>query len=363
MARYRAGGLVLGGNLTVMKNMIVMLDITGEGDLTIDNVVGLAPPATRAVAADDTSSWNKEMADFVCDGTDDDVTINAALDALPDDGGRVILLEGTFVCTGSLVIPSNTTLQGMGPATVIAIADDMDANLHLITNSDPTGGNEGIVIRNLKLDGNKANNSAGIQRGIFFDNISYSTIENVIVTSFRNDGFILYDCDYNLVSNCLITLNDGTSGFSLDGAAMPIRSRYNRIIRNTILSNKFFGLIVNGDGNNENLIAENMVRSNGRDGIHIDGGKNNTVIGNHVSDNSTDAANTWSGIMVTNDADNTNLQCNTVRGVGHKYGIRINQPTCDKTFVTNNDLLNSATTAAYSNAGTGTNTTPGNRVA
>ena len=50
--------------------------------------------ATYIVAASD--SRNKDLADFVADGTNDEVEIQAAIDALPATGGVVYLLEGTF---------------------------------------------------------------------------------------------------------------------------------------------------------------------------------------------------------------------------------------------------------------------------
>ena len=39
--------------------------------------------ATLTVAANDASTYSKEAADYVCDGTEDDVPIQAAIDALP----------------------------------------------------------------------------------------------------------------------------------------------------------------------------------------------------------------------------------------------------------------------------------------
>ena len=51
--------------------------------------------ATFVVAASD--SKNKEKADYVCDGVDDQVEIQAAIDALPVSGGKISLSEGFFL--------------------------------------------------------------------------------------------------------------------------------------------------------------------------------------------------------------------------------------------------------------------------
>jgi len=70
--------------------------------------------ATLIVAASDSSEPSKDQADYVCDGTDDHVEIQAALNALPAEGGRVVLSEGTFNCAGSVLPGAHATLSGHG---------------------------------------------------------------------------------------------------------------------------------------------------------------------------------------------------------------------------------------------------------
>jgi len=48
------------------------------------------------VAASDAPAWQKNGADYVCDGTNDEVEIQAALDDIANTGGRVRLSSGTF---------------------------------------------------------------------------------------------------------------------------------------------------------------------------------------------------------------------------------------------------------------------------
>ena len=64
--------------------------------------------ATKIVAASD--SQNKEKADYVCDGTADDVQINAAITALPSAGGLVYLLEGTYNLKQPVVVNKNNVV-------------------------------------------------------------------------------------------------------------------------------------------------------------------------------------------------------------------------------------------------------------
>ncbi len=52
--------------------------------------------ATLTIAASDSSAKSKAQADYVCDGVNDQIKIQAAIDTLPTVGGTVKLLEGTY---------------------------------------------------------------------------------------------------------------------------------------------------------------------------------------------------------------------------------------------------------------------------
>jgi hypothetical protein len=60
--------------------------------------------ATLVVAASNATALEKAQADYVCDGTADEVEINAAIAALPTDGGRICLTSGTFYIANPLVL-------------------------------------------------------------------------------------------------------------------------------------------------------------------------------------------------------------------------------------------------------------------
>ncbi|MDD3070398.1 MAG: hypothetical protein PHX88_04300 [Methanoculleus horonobensis] len=79
---------------------------------------------TIVVAAGDSSPVAKARADIVCDGTDDQVEIQAAFDAL-SSGGTVALLKGTFNCAGNIYPGAKTMLRGEGAdATFIEFTDN-----------------------------------------------------------------------------------------------------------------------------------------------------------------------------------------------------------------------------------------------
>jgi hypothetical protein len=90
-------------------------------------IVGAGMPyATKVVAASNSSATSAASADFVCDGTQDDVEIQAAIDSLPD-GGLIILLDGTYTLSGSIELASLVSLRGAGPAATVLVAQDLAA--------------------------------------------------------------------------------------------------------------------------------------------------------------------------------------------------------------------------------------------
>lgn len=118
------------------------------------------------VASDATGIWNP---DYTCDGTQDDIQINAAIAACATSGGRVLLSDGTFNIKAPIALRTGTALQGQGKATIIKnqsgfVGNGMiivnDVNVHLTT------------LRDLYLDGNNKtlNASSGTINGVWYNN-------------------------------------------------------------------------------------------------------------------------------------------------------------------------------------------------
>lgn len=76
--------------------------------------------STVVVAASDSSSNGKAQADYVCDGTSDDVELRTAINALPSTGGDIRLLDGTFNLSAILSRAiDNVTISGVGRSTYL----------------------------------------------------------------------------------------------------------------------------------------------------------------------------------------------------------------------------------------------------
>jgi hypothetical protein len=97
------------------------------------NLSDFAGGATLVVAASDSSVGAKDGADYVCDGVADEVEIQAALDALPSGGGKVLCMEGTYTFTSSLEIPGdNIELEFAYGNSVKIIASGHSLSSHTV---------------------------------------------------------------------------------------------------------------------------------------------------------------------------------------------------------------------------------------
>ena len=74
----------------------------------------------RLIVGTSASGWAAADCDYLCDGTDDQVEINAAIQALPSTGGEIVLLDGTYNITATIAMnKDNVKLSGNGAATVL----------------------------------------------------------------------------------------------------------------------------------------------------------------------------------------------------------------------------------------------------
>lgn len=116
------------------------------------------PGATIVVAASDASATSKTRADYICDGTSDEVEILAALNALPSAGGKVLLTEGNFYVKELVPTVNDWILQGTGTGTVLYLPDSSDT--YIMRLDEDTYNLIPFEIRDIKFDGNHANQSS-----------------------------------------------------------------------------------------------------------------------------------------------------------------------------------------------------------
>lgn len=155
--------------------------IGSDGKKTVCFTVGTS---TAGHSADDV--------DYLCDGANDEVQINAAIAALPSSGGEILLREGTYCCCASILLTKpNVSLRGCGTNTVISAVWQTEVSGGLFSVS---GANAQLC--DLQLDGSGTDPlEAGITLsggGAHLNGIRISGFSpNLNINSDQN---ILHDC-------------------------------------------------------------------------------------------------------------------------------------------------------------------------
>ncbi len=199
------------------------------------------------------NSADKQYANYVCDGTDDQVQIQSAINEVGTSGGKVLLLEGTFYITGAFRVYQNLTLEGSGYGTLLYLADN--SNCSVISN---VGGHNiaraNVTIKNLRIDGNKGHQSAG--HGMLRTGAN-ATYENLWVANCAGRGISHSWGDYTRIADR--TVSDCTGG----GSSWSSPS-WAQITGNQVYN---CGMVLN---------------SQEEKAVEIYGGADNKIIGNYI---------------------------------------------------------------------------------
>jgi len=183
-------------NITTSDEYLAYRTDDATGAASWDIPVGRG--ATYVVAASNAPDHVKAQADYVCDGTADDVEIQAAIDALPAGGGKVILSDGTFTAAAGITRCDNLILEGQGSEATEIIAVGAFSLL--------SGNFDNWVVRGIKLTGDSdTGNGIHISR-----NHEYITIEDVIAHDF-NVGINVNSCSHVKILRC-VSYSNGNDG-------------------------------------------------------------------------------------------------------------------------------------------------------
>ncbi|GAG66874.1 unnamed protein product, partial [marine sediment metagenome] len=259
-------------------------------DHTIADVDKPKVPATFVIAA--SNSLDTVRADYVCDGTDDQVTINGALGDLPAQGGKILLLEGTYDISAAITITDDDiTIQGCGKNTRLAASADVS----MLTANNVSG----LIVRDLYFYGFGFGGVANI--GVYFTTVTGSKIENCWFENTAGEQALRLHTNSHrcIVSACIFLFNWAASiqvsnsnycvisGNTFDESTTAIDLVGSDF--NTITANTLFDSINNGvflTSSDDNVISSNTIftAQGGTVGVRIfSGSERNTVIGNQIS--------------------------------------------------------------------------------
>lgn len=298
------------------------------------------------VAASDASDEVKALAYRVCDGVDDHIEIQAAIDALGAIGhGVVQLSDGAFSTALALDMRSGITVQGTGWGTVITCTDP---HRNIMQTGYPNSLQaDHFSVRNLKATGTMLNTEIGA--GSAFTNAQNVLIENCDISNV-NDICIYIgsgSSDILIRNNVLhdygnTNVNNGRYGVEVDG--FDYSNGLNPPKRVTAIGNHINGyngmsMSSNGRTISDIIFANNIIAVYGSTGIVVGGGGNPPNMTNRyaVADNLITKTGTGTvvGILIMSGYAGV-VKGNTIYGVS-SHGIRINaQPSVKDTIISDN---------------------------
>lgn len=244
---------------------------------TIDGIYSGYP--ALIVAASNASALSKFSADYVCDGIADEVQIQAAIDALPSGGGKVMLTGGTFYIASTVTVPSNkpgVTIEGQGWATELRLA----ANTTMFQIGDANDLLYNFRMAHLFLEGLKATYTTVTNDGIEVAQVQRAVFEHLRIKDFKGDGFSIGQEveEYNYIfwiEKCWIhgCGNDGMNISCAEGV---------RIIANSIQTPGNNGITFDGYcGYND--VLDNEIENVGVRGIHLNWVDVHRIFGNQIT--------------------------------------------------------------------------------
>jgi len=136
------------------------LEVTG----VLTGTTGRA--AIITIAPSNAGTLSRLQADVLCDSTDDQTEINAAITEVVNlGGGKVVLLEGDFTISAPIYIYTpqyaGVTLEGQGiEATYVVLANNSDCNMFEM-HQTAAYNVEYFTLRDMQLSGNGSNQTTG----------------------------------------------------------------------------------------------------------------------------------------------------------------------------------------------------------
>lgn len=259
----------------------------------------------RFVVGTSTAGWTAADCDYLCDGTSDQVEINSALQALPDGGGEIVILDGTYNIGAEInLYKNNITIRGCGSSTILDRKWFLDkGNARYDNGIFNTNGRNNIKICNLFFQGHYSEQSDDNDSAIVIDSSNNILIKNCLFDDYNAGVQTMFQSD--IVTNVLIESNwflkSGLSDIDLDscdvvvirsniivrdtlggGFSISIKDCKNFVIDGNIVVNRDIAISVGHSG--YGVVSNNLIRDFDRYGVVVNNpnGAFNVIIGNTV---------------------------------------------------------------------------------
>jgi len=184
---------------------------------------------------------------YVCDGVDDDVEINAAIVALPGDGGTVQLSTGTFTLGAQILIARGAVyLKGEGGLLQGSRLLGSAIAAGAVVRVAAVGG--GIDLESFMVQGVDGG-ASGPEYGIELETTPYVSLKNIYSQYTRIHGLYGHDTVYYIyIDKCRFTQTYTGAGAHLVASPGGGEQVNNVSVINSRFSSNLTGLAINGNG-------------------------------------------------------------------------------------------------------------------
>jgi hypothetical protein len=288
--------------------------------------------ATLIIAASD--SLHRNMADYVCDQIADDIEINQALNALPAEGGRVILLEGQYLLAAPIIIPDHDIcLEGQSWATFIN-GNNLATGNHAIQLTSKSN----CHLKNFSIRTNAGGGNTC--HCIFAEDGCYDLrIDNIYFEDSDSDAIHIEGTSTSRIKifNCFI---EGADDHGIHVTPDALDNSFSfQIFKNHIQSAGFNGIHFSTcSGHYYHLIEGNYVANCDNGIVGAEYLMESAIVNNYCRSNTND------GILLDANCDNNHIDNNYCNDNGG-YGINIAAASCSENRILNNKLIGNVTGA------------------
>lgn len=190
---------------------------------------GSSPRTYRVVVGTSVAGWTADDCDYLCTGNNDQTIISQAIATLPEEGGVVYFLDGTYSLTNTLTISSdNITLLGNHQTSILS--NQGNAAMLLASGSN-------FSMKNLRIEDKRV---SGSQATVVIEGINFRisgcrfTNLNMLSLSISGQDALLQDTDFHAAQ---ITATTGTHNGAQVWGVQP----HGRFRRDTTVAGSFRG--------------------------------------------------------------------------------------------------------------------------
>ena len=311
--------------------------------------------ATVIVATDGTGDYN-------CDGTADNVEIQAAIDSVPATGGCIYIKEGTYNLDASItILNSNISIMGCGDSTLLR------GITPIIDIGDGVATYVGIEIRNLRFDGeNLVRTAINVNDRVVNLYMMNCTFENCWASPLIINGVNILHViiTENFFNDCIVGAIAISNIREMIFTDNIMHASLGLFLTNcelcTVSSNESYLGVGNGielDTCEKCIVSNNHVVLAGSHGIELDD-TNDSIVEGNIIDSSNYGGGPFVGIAITGDSNYNTINGNQAINISaisanQAWGIRIWSADADDNVITNN-TCRANVSGAISDAGTNT---------